>query len=211
MAAVENTLHGATVRARGELTPEVSLPNALFNRISENGAVARKLMVRLSHRLRRLNQAYTDLATGAGSSAAVDPAPRLPAVIPETPPGTGIRLMPDSPEMKRVFLGHGKIDMVLPFVVGRALIPSDSPTSQIVSLQLEDCAPFRLSPVHFAVEREGSRYWVIDQGSYLGTVVNGRAIGREFGANAAPLEPGETMVSAGGVKSPFCFRIVVDG
>jgi hypothetical protein len=210
MAALENTLHGATVRAREKLTLEVSPPDAFLNRISENGAVARKLMVRLSHRLRRLNQAYSDLATGAGAAAAIDPAPQLPAVIPEKPSGTGIRLMPDSPEMERVFAGHGKIDMVLPFVVGRALGPSDPPTSEIVSLQLEDRAPYRLSRVHFSVVRDGGRYWVVDQGSYLGTVVNGRAIGREFGADAAPLEQGENTVSAGGVKSPFCFRIAVD-
>ncbi len=209
MAALENTMHGATVRAREALALEVSAPDVFLNRISENGAVARKLMVRLSHRLRRLNQAYSDLATSAG--AAAEPAPQLPAVIPEKRSGTGIRLMADSPEMERIFAGHDGIDMVLPFVVGRALGPSDPPTSEIVSLQLEDTAPYRLSRVHFSVVREGGRYWVVDQGSYLGTVVNGNAIGRELGTDAAPLAAGENRVSAGGVKSPFCFRIAVDG
>ena len=51
---------------------------------------------------------------------------------------------------------------------------------------------------------------VHDLNSHLGTVVNGQAIGAHFGSDWAPLRIGENTIIAGGEKSPFVFRIIVE-
>jgi hypothetical protein len=50
---------------------------------------------------------------------------------------------------------------------------------------------------------------VRDEGSRLGTLVNGVLVGQHAGRSSAPLRAGDNAVVAGGRDSPFAFRVVV--
>ena len=79
-----------------------------------------------------------------------------------------------------------------------------------VDLQLPDTRPYRLSRAHFAIRRHVRGYVVSDLGSVLGTAVNGKFLGHHFPIDAIDLKVGENAVAAGGARSPFAFRIVVE-
>jgi CRP/FNR family transcriptional regulator, cyclic AMP receptor protein len=59
------------------------------------------------------------------------------------------------------------------------------------------------------IARNGPHLFLYDLDSTLGTIVNGRAIGRHFPADTAVLDRGENRVIAGGWESPFDFSVVV--
>jgi hypothetical protein len=50
---------------------------------------------------------------------------------------------------------------------------------------------------------------VVDLGSTLGTEVNGESLGHHFGKDAEYLNVGENTITAGGIDSPFIFKIFV--
>jgi len=50
---------------------------------------------------------------------------------------------------------------------------------------------------------------VRDHASTLGTLVNDRAIGRDFPIDTAPLRHGHNTIVAGGRGSPFVFRVTL--
>ena len=68
--------------------------------------------------------------------------------------------------------------------------------------------PFRMSRVHFAILRTEDGLQVRDLESTLGTSVNGVSLGRHFGSDLASLKRGENIIAAGGVDSPFRFRVL---
>jgi len=51
---------------------------------------------------------------------------------------------------------------------------------------------------------------VLDLGSTLGTEVNGEFLGHHFGKDFEYLEIGENAVTAGGVGSPFTFKVLLE-
>jgi len=96
-----------------------------------------------------------------------------------------------------------------PFVVGRAPLPDEAQPRRHPNLAVVDKKPCRLSRDHFMIERSGSGLFVHDLNSTLGTIVNGRGIGRHFSAESAELACGENRIIAGGWGSQFEFSVVV--
>ena len=79
-----------------------------------------------------------------------------------------------------------------------------------VHLQLIDQKPFRLSRIHFAIQKTPDGGHIIrDLGSYLGTQVNDTYLGRDFPNDYVELAEGDNSVIAGGEGSPFRFRVAV--
>jgi pSer/pThr/pTyr-binding forkhead associated (FHA) protein len=74
---------------------------------------------------------------------------------------------------------------------------------------LDDPGPFRLSRNHFMIEQRDQGYQVRDLRSTLGTIVNGKPIGGDFGTDDVVLRLGENEVIAGGVDSPFVFSVSI--
>jgi pSer/pThr/pTyr-binding forkhead associated (FHA) protein len=94
------------------------------------------------------------------------------------------------------------------FRVGRSSSRSEDPL-EVNDLSLSDSPPFNVSRNHFAIERKPDGVLIHDRGSYLGTIVNGHAIGgHHHGASIALIE-GENEVIAGSSHSPFRFKVIV--
>jgi len=98
-----------------------------------------------------------------------------------------------------------------PFVVGRRPVAGEGLPPRQPDLMLDDPRPFRLSRNHFMIEQRREGYHVRDLCSTLGTIVNGQAIGGEFGTDDDLLRFGENEVIAGGVGSPFVFSVSIPG
>ena len=72
--------------------------------------------------------------------------------------------------------------------------------------------PFQISRHHVALICKGGRFGVIDRGSSLGALVDGKQIGGRKGAPGPHFfEHQETTVVLGTRKSPFQFKVTLSG
>ncbi len=205
MGVIENRVRSATARAATDGEIEILTAEQFLDRISSDAALARELILRLSIRLRSVEDKIAGdlvsfspargLERGGGSTAIAADA--------------GISLTADSDEL-RAQIGAGPIAVgKLPFVVGRAVVGDEAPPLRRPDLVIADQEPFRLSRQHFMIVRGGGQILVSDLGSTLGTIVNGQAIGHHFMKDAASLHRGDNQVIAGGWDSPFAFSLAV--
>ena len=164
-----------------------------------------ELIIRLSKRLASLNRDYSE------SVLSGRPVPQTDQVSTSLAPGSGAstvsiygatRGLGDSLPLEGLFID------AYPFVIGRLPQKWESAPEIGVNLTLEDSKPFRMSRVHFAILRTEDGLQVRDLESTLGTSVNGVFLGRRFGSDLASLKRGENIIAAGGVDSPFRFRVV---
>jgi CRP/FNR family cyclic AMP-dependent transcriptional regulator len=178
-----------------------------LERVSSEPVLARDLILRLSVRLRRIEDkiagdllpfAHDRSSDGAGETAS-------DTVIADD---ATIWLAAQSDAL-RTRIGAAPIHVVkLPFLVGRVPVEGDAQPLR-PDLLIEDEKPFRLSRQHFMIARSGDRLVVSDLGSTLGTMVNGWALGHHFMKDTEPLHRGENHVVAGGKDSPFKFSVFI--
>ena len=205
MGVIENANRSATARATEDGEVEVLTAEEFFDRVSNDPAMARSLIRRLSIRLRQVEDKLAaalpplahELSTAVTPEAAFDP------------DNATISLAPVSDRL-RSLMGTAEVQITkLPFLVGRAPAEGESEPSRRPDLLIEDEEPYRLSRQHFVIARSGDRLLVSDVGSKLGTIVNGQPIGHHFMNDAAPLRPGDNQIVAGGADSPFSLLIAV--
>jgi CRP-like cAMP-binding protein len=208
MAVIENRSHSATAHATMDCVVERLTAQQFLDQISSNPLLARNVILRLSVRLRRIDDRVAGdmLASTGDNRVATD---RRGA------PDTGVTnhgaiLLQAKSVALRDRIGASALPITgLPFVVGRIALDTEEISSRPVDLLIEDNPPFRLSRQHFMIARSGERLLVSDLGSALGTIVNGQPIGHHFKSDAAPLSSGENDVLAGGRGSPFEFVVSV--
>lgn len=97
----------------------------------------------------------------------------------------------------------------LPFTVGRQSGEHETAAAIKPDLAIPDQAPYRLSRAHFSLIARAGQVLVCDLNSTLGTIVNGRPLGRDFPVDSAPLHVGENTLIAGGRGSPFAFAVTL--
>lgn len=209
MGVIENLSRSATARAATDGAVEIMTAQQFLSRVSSDPALARDLILRLSIRLRRIE----DKVAGDLLTFAHEPPPEGPdgtasdAVIAEN---ATISLVAHTDAL-RARIGTAPTQIVdLPFVVGRAPVVGEAPPWRHPNLVIADEEPFRLSRDHFMITRSRDRLLVSDLGSRLGTIVNGCGIGHHFMTDAARLHRGENQIIAGGWGSPFEFVVSVD-
>lgn len=212
MGVLEGQPRSATVRARGRLEVEIVGRDAFLARVAEDSVLAFHLLRRLSERLKATGEAFAEAMlsfddTAAGDNGADEVSePGVDANVRAILPP--LQLFPNSAEIDRLLPSTGIRITRLPYVVGRTLEPGEAaPVS--VDLDLPDEPPYRLSPAHFAIGASRGRYVVRDLGSMLGSDVNDNCIGRFFGHDDAALAEGDNIVVAGGLDSPWRFRLRV--
>jgi CRP/FNR family transcriptional regulator, cyclic AMP receptor protein len=192
----------ASARAFGEVEVEIIGAEDFFNEVTRTPSLARELIIRLSQRLhvaedrivRDEQQSSQRLrkSVSLGDEAAIE----------------GVVVTAGTSALRQQFSHRDHI--TAPFVVGRAPFSHEPPGAVSADLLLYDREPLRLSRDHFAIVRHDGRLFVRDLQSTLGTTVNGVPIGSHFGADEAPLEAGDNEIVAGGVGSPFVFKVEVN-
>jgi CRP/FNR family transcriptional regulator, cyclic AMP receptor protein len=198
MGVLEGRARSATVRAATAVTAELIAREAFLLRVSRDPALAHKLLLRMSARLRQVE----DLLAGLHAVARADAAA---AAVPAGPWTVELRAVTFA---AKFYVGLEPIRIgQLPFTVGRETAPRDGAPPP--DLAIAEPAPYRLSPLHFRLFAEGGQLWLRDLRSELGTIVNQVPLGQDFPIDSVPLRRGANAVVAGGVGSPFVFDVTL--
>jgi len=94
-----------------------------------------------------------------------------------------------------------------PFRIGRKTESVDPFSSN--ELGLSDDASAEVSLNHCAIVRVGSRYFLIDRGSRLGTIVNGVAIGGHARTGCVELKEWNNEIALGNPDTPYRLRLTI--
>ncbi|NKB59947.1 MAG: cyclic nucleotide-binding domain-containing protein [Alphaproteobacteria bacterium] len=122
-----------------------------------------------------------------------------------------IRLRPGSPEIASQIGQDGIVVDSLPFVVGRRADAADAASKKEAELLLRVTKQFEIAPRHFVIEEQNGGLAIRDNGSVLGTLVNGIRIAQFEQSDSALLKLGMTEVQVGGLESTIRFNLVVTG
>jgi hypothetical protein len=193
MGVLEGRRRAASVRARTRVRVRFLGRDEFIARVARDPVLARELLLRLSDRLRRANDRPSLLAAGR-SDTRVAPVPP-------------IRLLPEGREPARWLPPEGLPLRRLPFTVGRRPLPGEHGPGGEVDLTLPDVRPLRLSRRHFAITADADGIYLVDKDSRLGTIVDDVPLGEAFPRTRLRLAPGSHLVIAGGLRSPWRFRI----
>lgn len=226
MGVLEHKPRSATVRAVTETLVEVIPADVFLPTISTDPEGAQTLMLRLSDRVRALSDEVARLRNAPAEPGAVTGIPLVPPPGPLAANPMAERKIASYVHSARLTMGVRDVGIrfaglpasqtvwieALPFRVGRTPDGWTAATRDRSTLRVPDAAPHRLSPNHFAIDRDQRLGLVVrDLGSELGTMVNGQYIGGIFAKDAMPLQIGTNSVVAGGRDSPFVFEVLVQG
>jgi len=190
-----------------------------FLLVSQDSSSAYRLISRLCEQLRTLTRKFAEAAAGMkiGDSIENETPFSLPLNVPAEPEPNKettnyyrFTLLPSSPRIAKAMPAEGIEITKLPFSIGRSPKWTESAPTRTVDLIIPDKRPFRLSRQHFALYQDREGCGILDLGSTLGTRINGVFLGRNFGKDFEYLNPGENRVVAGGLDSPFVFKVIVE-
>ena len=130
-------------------------------------------------------------------------------------------LVPLTPEARTAASGGDILVETLPFRVGRDLRNGQlspfrlfrkerrrtSETGPNDVYLAEHNRPHRVSRRHILIDQEGGRFYVEDQGSACGTLVEGEALGGQREGGRRWLNHGD-VIMVGGNHSPFVFKFL---
>ena len=202
MGVIEKRPRSASARAKTKVTAVFFERWEFLRLMSEEATSAYRIIVRLSERLRSVNQKLAE-----------------ETIFDETPDSSNGRdnlttcrliLFSASEALQAHIPKEGISISKFPFTVGRSISEHEPETSVPVDLTLPDSPPYRLCPQHFSLCYGPDGFAVQDWGSILGTEVNGEFLGEAFGHDLKTLEIGENLIIAGGVNSPFVFKVLLE-
>jgi CRP-like cAMP-binding protein len=201
MGVIEKRVRNATARASTAVEAEQFSVPEFFQRVSADPLMAQELMLRLSVRLREVEDRIADDLPLVGAMAK-----EAETMGSRTASGQlRLQLAADTVALReRIGTQPVMVDQ-FPFVVGRRPKPGEKVPKRVPNLLLEDGVPFRISRQHFMIASLRGGLVVRDLDSALGTSVNGEPIGSHFRTDVAELRPGENRIVAGGFDSDFAF------
>jgi hypothetical protein len=199
MGVLEGRPRSATVVASSDLEVELIGRRGFLERVSADSQLAHKLLLRMSARLRDVEDmlARLHVAAEAGVCARETQVLELPELE-----------IAALTYAAKFYVGVAPIKITsLPFTVGRARGEHEPGQDTRPDLEVPEPAPFRLSRRHFCLLAEDRDVLIRDLSSELGTIVNEIPLGRDFGQDTVPLRHGANRVVAGGAGSPFEFAV----
>jgi CRP-like cAMP-binding protein len=203
MGVLDGRPRSATVRAASDLEVELISRRGFLERVSGDAQLAHKLLVRMSARLRDVED---KLATLHSASAEA----RAHAQAATTNPATPTIRLEATTYAAMLYVGSEPIRVTgLPYVVGRQSDTGEADTAHKPDLEIPDPKPYRLSRHHFCIMAEDGAVQVRDLNSELGTIVNEIPLGHDFAQDRIPLLQGENAVIAGGRGSPYAFAVTL--
>jgi CRP/FNR family transcriptional regulator, cyclic AMP receptor protein len=203
MGVLDERPRSATVRAISELEVELIGRRSFLERVSGDAELAHRLLLRMSARLRDVEDMLATLHAESAAARAhardADASPAIPAIRLEA---TTYAAM--------LYVGSEPIRVTgLPYVVGRQSEIGEPAMASRPDLEIPDPKPYRLSRHHFCILSDDGAVQVRDLNSELGTIVNEIPLGRDFAQDRIPLHHGENAVVAGGRGSPYAFAVTL--
>lgn len=202
MGVIEKRPRSASARAKTKVTAIFFERWEFLRLMSEEATSAYRIIVRLSERLRSVNRRLAEETVAHEASTSTKSI--------HDPTRARLTLFSASEALQPHLPKEGMTITTFPYTVGRSITESEPDTSAPVDLALPDSPPYRLSPQHFSLCHGPDGYAVQDWGSALGTEVNGEFLGEPFGHDLKTLEIGENLIIAGGIHSPFVFKVILE-
>jgi len=219
MGIVDGQPRSASARAKNHVSLKIFGKNDFFLLISQDSSSAYQMISRLCEQLRTITRKYAEATAALRVGDSIEneapfsvPLSLPPDFEPETELSHDYRilLLPSSSRLAPVMPAEGIEIVNLPFSIGRSIKWNETAPNMIMDLIIPDKRPFRLSREHFALYQDHKGCGILDLGSTLGTQINGVFLGRHFGQDFEYLKPGENQVVAGGLDSPFVFKVLVE-
>lgn len=218
MGVVDDEPRSASARAKNQVSMLMYNEAEFFHLISRDGSSAEQMILRLCERVRRLSRKLAEATVAMQATqqiqeeTPVGPPQDLPAQTRSKGESTHVRLtlLPLSQRPIPSLPKEGITVMKLPFTVGRFPVGKEPEPAVPIDLRISDSRPFRLSRQHFAFYQNLGGYGILDLGSTLGTEVNGVFLGQHFGKDFEYLKLGENRITAGGMGSPFTFKVLME-
>ena len=201
MGAIERRPRSASARAKTKVTAIFFERWEFLRLMSEEASSAYRIIVRLSERLRAVNEKLAEETVLYEEQTSGELKEGETLVL---------RLFSPSESLRPYIPQEGITITKFPFTIGRSAKGSLSPRTSEKELILPDSPPYRLSPQHFSLDNTPAGYVVKDWGSTLGTEVNGEFLGESFGQDRTILKKGENLIIAGGFDSPFVFKVILE-
>ncbi len=198
MGLLDERPRSAGARALTDVKAHEMQYSELVDALAEHPAMARRMISRLSSRLRNTSSNYVN------ARSSVEEIQNEPIAEPKG--SLSVTLFGDSSHLTDCISADGILLSGSEYSVGRAGLGSTHYLHRVV---LPDSEPYRLSVNHFLVVLSSDAASIRDCLSELGTKVNDVMIGHEFSTDQHSLKKGDNVVIAGGDDSPFRFRLVI--
>jgi len=218
MGMIEGKTRNATVRTKTEVSANLMNKEEFLRLMSEDTGSAYQLIARICERLRTVDQKLAEATvskdvrfqSSKGISSQTD-STSLTVYEESTAESQDVQLtiLPNAELVAAGFPQEGLPVLEFPFNIGRQPQPQEKAPYLKIHLCVQDKAPYRLSRIHFTFEKTSQGFLIRDLGSTLGTQVNGEYLGNDFALDSSHLQKGENLVIAGGMGSPFTFRVLV--
>jgi len=210
MSMIDEKPRSATVTALEDVVAREVHRETFFRSLQSDPDVAIHLLRALFERLREAGARIVLLQQqvgGPGGTAAASPESDDPeSGVEAEDADVGLYLSGLTPQAAKHLESNPTRITKFPFRIGRR---SNDPLV-MNDLDLADFMPFQISRHHCALVRHGNRFGVLDRGSKLGCLVEGKPVGGLKG-NPGPVffEKTEGKLILGNKRSQFQFKVVV--
>ena len=203
MGMIDEKPRSATVVAVEETVVRALHRDDFFQNLQVHPEIAIHLLKVIFERLREADATILHLYRSHPELAPVQPAPRH-AALPQ--PGTVVYLEGLTPQASRALPETPLRITAFPFRIGRQshdpLVHND--------LSIPDTKPLQISRHHLALVNHHGRIGVLDRGSHLGSLVDGKQLGGAGGHPGTLFFTGiEGTLVLGNRLSPFKFKVTI--
>ncbi len=199
MGLIEDKPRSATIIAKSEVFVDEITREDFMGLLEDKKSFIIPILRGFFERLRQTNDLVVRLENriGGTDSTSADNSTRTIQII-------GLKK-----EAAEILEGKELLIKKFPFKIGR----NSSHISDAIfvnnDLFIDDVVPYNVSKNHMSINVQNNQFYVLDRGSSLGTIVNGRQIGGQVSNYKANLNPGENIVIIGSEASPYQFKITI--
>jgi len=199
MGLIEDKPRSATIIAKSEVFVDEITREDFMGLLEDKKSFIIPILRGFFERLRQTNDLVVRLENriGGTDSTSTDNSTKTIQII-------GLKK-----EAAEILEGKELLIKKFPFKIGR----NSSHISDAIfvnnDLFIDDVVPYNVSKNHMSINVQNNQFYVLDRGSSLGTIVNGRQIGGQVSNYKANLNPGENIVIIGSEASPYQFKITI--
>lgn len=199
MGLIEDKPRSATIIAKSEVFVDEITREDFMGLLEDKKSFIIPILRGFFERLRQTNDLVVRLENriGGTDSTSTDNSTKTIQII-------GLKK-----EAAEILEGKELLIKKFPFKIGR----NSSHISDAIfvnnDLFIDDVVPYNVSKNHMSINVQNNQFYVLDRGSSLGTIVNGKQIGGQVSNYKANLNPGENIVIIGSEASPYQFKITI--
>jgi len=205
MSLLGDAPSSATVVADGAVVVQKMTRDAFMEAISS--PLARMVMESLFARLRRMNSRFLEAECRMLQGGATHQTHHQKVV-------RCVTLTPVTADMRAVMRDKAVEVEKFPFHIGRGTDDEEGGIAAFFSLwsnnlSIDDHAPYNVSRKHCLIDKRRDGYYLVDQHSHYGTLVDGNLVGGDADQSELLLEPGSHRLQLGTTASPYLMQLDV--